>query len=50
MNRFNVKIAGLALLCFSLGVIVQIFIPNVFIVMLLAFLLLAVGIFVVLKC
>jgi len=35
--RFNIcKAVGLAFVCFGAGVIIQIFIPNVFIVILLA--------------
>ncbi|MBQ8605254.1 MAG: hypothetical protein IJ408_00815 [Clostridia bacterium] len=44
MKTDHVKIIGLALTCFSLGTIIQIFIPNIFIVILFACVMLLVGI------
>lgn len=49
MNRDYVKVIGIALTCFSLGTIIQIFIPNLFIVILMSAILLVVGIL-LLKC
>lgn len=49
MNRDFIKIIGLALTCFSLGTIIQIFIPNIFIVILFACIMLVIGIL-LLKC
>lgn len=43
-NKDTVKIVGIAITCFSLGSIIQIFIPNLFIVILLSCMLLVVGI------
>lgn len=49
MNRDTIKVIGIAVTCFSLGTIIQIFIPNLFIVILLSVILLAIGIL-LLKC
>ena len=43
-NRQNIKLVGIAVTCFSLGSIIQIFIPNIFIVIMLSCMLLVVGI------
>ena len=49
MRNDWVKIIGLALTCFSLGAIIQIFIPNIFIVIMFACIMLLIGIL-LLKC
>lgn len=49
MRNNYVKIIGLALTCFSLGTIIQIFIPNIFIVILFACVMLLIGVL-LLKC
>ena len=41
----KLKIFGLAISCFALGTIVQIFVPDIFIVMFFAAVLLIIGIF-----
>ncbi len=43
-DRHIIKALGLGVTCFSLGSIIQIFIPNLFIVILLSAILLLVGI------
>lgn len=45
MNQRNLKIFGLAITCFSLGTIMQIFIPDIFLVLIFACVLLVIGIF-----
>ncbi len=43
--KINVcKIMGLALVCFAAGTIIQMFVPDIFIVILLAFVLLLAGV------
>ena len=49
MDRNAVKIIGIAITCFSLGTIIQIFIPRLFVVILFAWVMLAVGVL-LLKC
>ena len=44
MGRNTCKVYGLAIACFSLGMVVQILLPDIFIVMILACALLAVGV------
>lgn len=40
MNKQNIKLFGLAITCFSLGTIIQIFVPDIFIVLIFACILL----------
>lgn len=44
MNKQNIKLFGLAITCFSLGTIIQIFVPDIFIVLIFACILLVIGI------
>ena len=50
MGRINLKAFGLVIVSFSLGTIVQIFVPDIFIIIMYAVILLAVGLFILLKC
>lgn len=44
VNQHTLKVFGLAITCFSIGTLVQVFVPDVFIVMMLASILLVIGI------
>lgn len=49
MNQSVIKVIGIAIACFSLGIIVQFFISRMFVIILCALILLAVGILLI-KC
>ena len=50
MRNDIIKTLGLAAACFSLGVIVQIFLPDIYITLIFACILFAIGVLVIAKC